>query len=135
MIKDMERSVFKRETIQLKYLPKVEKKNAQDKCKFYFLIYDDFSISIPRKTVKTNCQFEVNIETYNGEHNEAGLVNRIKIEGAGGNQSRHSAEQRRLRIGRSNEPAKLLLTTSSQNGQIKSIIPTDGSSSQGSRLQ
>ena len=34
MIKDMERAVFKRETIQLKYLPKVEKKNAQDKCKF-----------------------------------------------------------------------------------------------------
>lgn len=33
MIKDMERSVFKRETIQLKYLPKVEKTNAQDKCK------------------------------------------------------------------------------------------------------
>ena len=32
MIKDMERAVFKRETIQLKYLPKVEKKNAQDKC-------------------------------------------------------------------------------------------------------
>ena len=31
MIKDMERSVFKRETIQLKYLPKGEKKNAQDK--------------------------------------------------------------------------------------------------------
>jgi hypothetical protein len=31
MIKDMERAVFKRETIQLKYLPKVEKKNAQDK--------------------------------------------------------------------------------------------------------
>lgn len=31
MIKDMERSVFKRETIQLKYLPKVEKTNAQDK--------------------------------------------------------------------------------------------------------
>lgn len=28
MIKDMERSVFKRETIQLKYLPKVEKTNA-----------------------------------------------------------------------------------------------------------
>ena len=36
MIKDMERSVFKRETIQLKYLPKVEKKNAQDKCKLKF---------------------------------------------------------------------------------------------------
>ncbi len=31
MIKDMERAVFKRETIQLKYLPKVEKKNSQDK--------------------------------------------------------------------------------------------------------
>ena len=31
MIKDMERAVFKRDTIQLKYLPKVEKKNAQDK--------------------------------------------------------------------------------------------------------
>ena len=27
----MERCVFKRETIQLKYLPKVEKKNAQDR--------------------------------------------------------------------------------------------------------
>lgn len=27
----MQRAVFKRETIQLKYLPKVEKKNAQDK--------------------------------------------------------------------------------------------------------
>lgn len=35
MIKDMERAVFKRETIQLKYLPKVEKKNAEDRCKFY----------------------------------------------------------------------------------------------------
>ena len=33
MIKDMERAVFKRKTIQLKYLPKVEKKNVQDKCK------------------------------------------------------------------------------------------------------
>jgi len=31
LIKDMERSVFKRETIQLKYLPKVEKKNAEDR--------------------------------------------------------------------------------------------------------
>ena len=31
MIKDMERAVFKRETIQMKYLPKVEKKNAQNK--------------------------------------------------------------------------------------------------------
>ena len=31
LIKDMERCVFKRETIQLKYLPKVEKKNAQDR--------------------------------------------------------------------------------------------------------
>ena len=32
LIKDMERSVFKRETIQLKYMPKVEKKlnEAQD---------------------------------------------------------------------------------------------------------
>ena len=30
-IKDMEQCVFKRETIQLKYLPKVEKKNAEDK--------------------------------------------------------------------------------------------------------
>ena len=31
MIKDMERAVFKRETIQMKYLSQVEKKNAQDK--------------------------------------------------------------------------------------------------------
>ena len=38
MIKDMERSMFKRETIQLKYLPKVEKKNAQDKCKLQFTL-------------------------------------------------------------------------------------------------
>ena len=37
LIKDMERSVFKRETIQLKYLPKVEKKNAQDRCKQRYL--------------------------------------------------------------------------------------------------
>jgi len=44
MIKDMERSVFKRETIQLKYLPKVEKKNAQDKCKLQksFKIFNPF---------------------------------------------------------------------------------------------
>ena len=28
MIKNMERAVFKKETIQLKYQPKVEKKNA-----------------------------------------------------------------------------------------------------------
>lgn len=34
MIKDMERAIFKRETIQLKYLPKVQKKNAEDRCKF-----------------------------------------------------------------------------------------------------
>ena len=33
MIKDMERAIFKRETIQLKYLPKVQKKTAEDKCK------------------------------------------------------------------------------------------------------
>lgn len=31
MIKNMERAVFKKETIQLKYQPKVEKKNAEDK--------------------------------------------------------------------------------------------------------
>ncbi len=33
----MERAVFKRETIQLKYLPKVEKKNAEDRCKLSIL--------------------------------------------------------------------------------------------------
>ena len=38
LIKDMERHVFKRETIQLKYLPKVEKKNAQDRCKLSFAL-------------------------------------------------------------------------------------------------
>lgn len=31
MIKNMERAVFKKETIQLKYQPKVEKKNSEDK--------------------------------------------------------------------------------------------------------
>jgi hypothetical protein len=31
MIKNMERAVFKKETIQLNYQPKVEKKNAEDK--------------------------------------------------------------------------------------------------------
>ena len=36
MIKDMERAIFKRETIQLKYLPKVQKKNAEDRCKLLF---------------------------------------------------------------------------------------------------
>lgn len=35
MIKDMERAIFKRETIQSKYLPKVEKKNAEDRCKYF----------------------------------------------------------------------------------------------------
>lgn len=52
MIKDMERSVFKRETIQLKYLPKVEKKNAQDKCKLKFLnffVNQFFLIQLPRE--------------------------------------------------------------------------------------
>jgi len=39
MIKDMERAIFKRETIQLKYLPKVEKKNAEDRCKLHFLMF------------------------------------------------------------------------------------------------
>jgi hypothetical protein len=39
MIKDMERAIFKRETIQLKYLPKVEKKNAEDRCKLHFLTF------------------------------------------------------------------------------------------------
>lgn len=85
MIKDMERSVFKRETIQLKYLPKVEKKNAQDKCKIYIWYLWFNLLSISRKIVKTNCQFEVDIETYNWEHNEVGLVNWIEIKGVGGN--------------------------------------------------
>lgn len=53
MIKDMERAVFKRETIQLKYLPKVEKKNAQDKCNI--LINISFNFSFIRKTFKANC--------------------------------------------------------------------------------
>ena len=49
LIKDMERSVFKRETIQLKYLPKVEKKNAQDRCKWKIQINDSmFVFSEPR---------------------------------------------------------------------------------------
>lgn len=49
MIKDMERSVFKRETIQLKYLPKVEKKNAQDKCKCHSsLTHLLYLFSLPR---------------------------------------------------------------------------------------
>ena len=45
MIKDMERAVFKRETIQLKYLPKVEKKNAEDRCKFQIKYNNHFSFS------------------------------------------------------------------------------------------
>ena len=39
MIKDMERAIFKRETIQLKYLPKVEKKNADERCKLHLLTF------------------------------------------------------------------------------------------------
>ena len=62
MIKDMERSVFKRETIQLKYLPKVEKKNAQDKCKL--LIYPLSFFSILRKAVPSNCKFETDFEAH-----------------------------------------------------------------------
>jgi len=45
MIKDMERAVFKRETIQLKYLPKVEKKNAEDRCKLQIKFNNNFSLS------------------------------------------------------------------------------------------
>jgi hypothetical protein len=52
MIKDMERAVFKRETIQLKYLPKVEKKNAEDRCKLFYCIN---IVSIARQAIKTNC--------------------------------------------------------------------------------
>ena len=85
MIKDMERSVFKRETIQLKYLPKVEKKNAQDKCKIYIWYLWYYLFSISRKIAKTNCQFEIDTETYNWEHNEVGLVNWIEIKGVGRN--------------------------------------------------
>lgn len=68
MIKDMERSVFKRETIQLKYLPKVEKKNAQDKCKLKFLnISNDLfsKYSFPRKTFTTDRESQANFEAYN----------------------------------------------------------------------
>lgn len=74
MIKDMERSVFKRETIQLKYLPKVEKKNAQDKCKLYFyfaLLIKFLLFSIPRQTLQTNRQLEANIEAYHRKHHAA----------------------------------------------------------------
>ena len=75
LIKDMERSVFKRETIQLKYLPKVEKKNAQDRCKCgrYFQLKITFNsfYSIPRQIVEADCEPEINIETHHGEHNAA----------------------------------------------------------------
>lgn len=61
MIKDMERAVFKRETIQLKYLPKVEKKNAQDKCKLKIL-YNLYSFL--RKTLKTDSKSKINSKTH-----------------------------------------------------------------------
>ena len=63
MIKDMERAVFKRETIQLKYLPKVEKKNAQDKCKL--LLYSKVMYSFVRKVVQTDCKPKANSEAHN----------------------------------------------------------------------
>lgn len=59
LIKDMERHVFKRETIQLKYLPKVEKKNAQDRCKYSSPNYFDAGLSLfslPRKVVSPDRQ-------------------------------------------------------------------------------
>jgi len=59
MIKDMERAVFKRETIQLKYLPKVEKKNAQDKCKALCSF-----CSVLGKTVEADSEPEADFETY-----------------------------------------------------------------------
>lgn len=61
MIKDMERAVFKRETIQLKYLPKVEKKNAEDRCK---LCSSLIIFSIPGQIIQTNRKFEADLETY-----------------------------------------------------------------------
>ena len=72
MIKDMERSVFKRETIQLKYLPKVEKKNAQDKCKLQYSPLIFFSIS--RKAFSPDCKFEADFEAYHREHNATGFI-------------------------------------------------------------
>jgi hypothetical protein len=70
MIKDMERSVFKRETIQLKYLPKVEKKNAQDKCKLQLTL---IFFSISRKAFSPDCKFKTNFKAYHREYNAAGL--------------------------------------------------------------
>lgn len=69
MIKDMERSVFKRETIQLKYLPKVEKRNAQDKCKCLFPLIL-ICCSIRRQVVSPDCQLEVDPEAHHREHDE-----------------------------------------------------------------
>ena len=65
MIKDMERAIFKRETIQLKYLPKVEKKNAEDRCKFFVTVNLNLHFSILRKIVAANCKLKANIEAYN----------------------------------------------------------------------
>jgi len=83
LIKDMERSVFKRETIQLKYLPKVEKKNAQDRCKYHLrdvtfpyrcLTFNSLN-SIPGQIVEADCELETNIETHHREHYAAGHDN------------------------------------------------------------
>ena len=71
MIKDMERAVFKRETIQLKYLPKVEKKNAQDKCKINSPNLN-LQFSISGQVIKANSQSQANSEAHNREHDAIG---------------------------------------------------------------
>jgi hypothetical protein len=69
MIKNMERAVFKKETIQLKYQPKVEKKNAEDKCKYFFyclicLLYYSFQ----GKTFSLNRQPQADPAPHHRQH-------------------------------------------------------------------
>ena len=54
MIKDMERANFQPEPIQLKYLPTVQKKNAEDRCKLSFWSLMELC-SIARQIVQTGC--------------------------------------------------------------------------------
>jgi len=75
----MERAVFKRETIQLKYLPKVEKKNAQDKCKWLLLLIALNSIT--RKAFKIDCKSKANLETHHWEYYATRYHYWAKIEG------------------------------------------------------
>lgn len=87
LIKDMERAVFKRETIQLKYMPKVEKKNAQERSSQGKLSRQIANLKQNLKhTTENTMQLDTTIDAKRSEiQNVSNMIN----------QERHDAEGKR----------------------------------------